>query len=325
MSEPIITTFMANNIRSLTWDGDELVDWAGGQRRFRLDGQETLSQRRYAYEFDAAIFAGDDALIYANYGTKGLVLRDGEILREINRSYYCANAYEYPVTLSSVNGRRVIIHCPDSYDRLDIEDFKTGKRLTAKTGREPDDFFHSRLCMSENSKYLLSAGWEWHPIDVIKVYDLELALDDPAHLDGDGLLPVIWAEEASAAFSLNGDLLVGLNDVEAEDGMDQVGGQLRVYDVPGKVLLSGISVDFKFGRIMPIGEDYVLNFYEHPRLVERKTGIVAQSWPDIACSASTSYIRKPNLGEPAPYIAIDLVRQRCAIADSEKITVITFA
>jgi hypothetical protein len=36
----------------------------------------------------------------------------------------------------------------DAYCRLDIEDLETGERLTAAPGREPGDFFHSRLAVA---------------------------------------------------------------------------------------------------------------------------------------------------------------------------------
>ncbi len=67
----------------------------------------------------------------------------------------------------------------NAYNRLEIEDARTGEPLTAGPEREPDDFFHSRLAVSPSGRYLLSAGWVWHPWGCLVVFDLRQALADP--------------------------------------------------------------------------------------------------------------------------------------------------
>ena len=96
MVDTVTHSFPAKGIRSLCWRGDELIDWVGGGRRFALDGAEHRAAVYYSYVFDAAIASPDGrfAVIYQNCGTKGLLLEDGKIVRELNRSYYCADAYE---------------------------------------------------------------------------------------------------------------------------------------------------------------------------------------------------------------------------------------
>lgn len=77
---------------SLVWDGDELVDWAGGGTRYSLDGTSVSARIFYAYPFDAAVASpsGKYTAIYTKRHTKALILRDGKLLREVNRSYYHA-------------------------------------------------------------------------------------------------------------------------------------------------------------------------------------------------------------------------------------------
>jgi hypothetical protein len=109
------SSFTATGIRSLCWRGEELVDWVGGCRAFALDGRERPSPVHYAYRFDAATASPDGryAVIYERLGTKGLLLHDGKCIREINRSYYHADAYEYPVALfRDAGGRLLLAHCP---------------------------------------------------------------------------------------------------------------------------------------------------------------------------------------------------------------------
>jgi hypothetical protein len=87
----------ARGVGSLVWDGESLVDWVGGGDRYFLDGEVASARRRYAYAFDAvaSLDGSPFSVIYTRCGTKGLVLRDGRLVREINRSYYQAGAYEY--------------------------------------------------------------------------------------------------------------------------------------------------------------------------------------------------------------------------------------
>src|SRR4051794_10682511 len=76
-------------VRSLCWQGDELVDWVGGER-YGLDGSVQRMQGGWGPFFDAAVAnpEGKYAVIYGRLGTKGLILKEGKLLREINRSFY---------------------------------------------------------------------------------------------------------------------------------------------------------------------------------------------------------------------------------------------
>ena len=61
--------------------------------------------------------------------TKALLFRDGRLLRELNRSYYHAESFEYPLTfLPLPNGRMGIVHCPDDVGVLEM---RTLRRVSA--------------------------------------------------------------------------------------------------------------------------------------------------------------------------------------------------
>lgn len=189
----------APGVRSLVWDGDVLIDWVAGGARYGLDGEVAAADVCYAYPFDAAVALPSSgfAVIYTRLGTKGLVLQDGKTLREINRSFYRADVYEYPIALFRLaSGRAVMAHCPQDYCQLDIEDLATGELLTRSSARKPDDIFHSRLAASPDGRFLLSAGWLWHPVDCVGLYDIEQALADPTHLDGSGICRQALADES---------------------------------------------------------------------------------------------------------------------------------
>jgi hypothetical protein len=217
-------SFPATGIRSLCWRGDDVIDWVGGGRALALDGTEQRASVCYAYRFDAATASRDGrfAVIYERLGTKGLVLKDGNILREIDRSFYHADDYEYPVALfCEPGGRLLLAHCPRSYCSVELEEAETGRQLTASAERRPSDFFHSRLVASPHGKRLLSAGWAWHPLGITEFFGVARALADPRHLDrGDRVSPYSGygglAEEGSACWLDDDRIVVGASD-EPED------------------------------------------------------------------------------------------------------------
>jgi hypothetical protein len=312
----------AQGVRSLVWDGDSLVDWVSGGTRFHLNGEVTERHVNYAYPFDAAVSSpsGEFAGIYTRTQTKGLLLRKGEIVREINRSFYQASKYEYPIALFRLpSGREVIAHCPDEYNRLEIDDLETGKRLTLQESRRPSDFFHSRLSASSDGRYLLSAGWIWTPVNAVRVFDLAEALKDSAQLDNSGIvIGEAWGDLANAAFLGNREVLLCVQGCEDDDRRSALCTRNLETGVQSAAIYSTQSL----GRMMAVGTDHVLSLYEHPRLLERATGDVVQSWPHIASGTQSTSI---TVGAATPpHVAIDADRTRIAIATEEKIAILQF-
>lgn len=318
----------ATDVRSLAWDRSGLIDWVGGAVLYQLDGKSDRPRINYAYGFDAVATStsGTYQVIYTRLGTKGLVLRRGEHIREINRSYYYANAYEYPVALFTLkDGREVLAHCPDEYCRLEIEDLESGACLTESEGRRPTDFFHSRLAASPSGRYLLSAGWKWHPVDSVHVFDVAAALSDPTHLDGEGLPLNVWGDESSATFLNDRRLAVA---VERERDDDSTAGtsaerDLRVCDLEGGTVLATIHPRQKVGTMMAVGEEYLLSLHEHPKLIHLASNEVVGSWPQINSGLQVSSILTDQSHIPPP-MALDPRNRRCAIAGNDRIHVLQF-
>jgi hypothetical protein len=319
----------ATKVRSLAWDGDDLVDWAGGATRYQLDGNNAAGTVNYAYEFDAVATSpsGEYQVIYTRLGTKGLILRRGKFVREINRSYYFANAYEYPVALFSLrDGREVLAHCPDEYCRLEIDDLASGERLTASGKRSPADFFHSRLAASPSGQHLLSAGWIWHPIDAVHVYNVATALMDPSHLDGVGLPLDAWADESSATFLDDRRLVVALEGIECDDdsaAKSSAPRDLRIFDLETGAVLATTHPVGKVGSMMAIGEHHLLTLHEHPKLIHIASSEVVYSWPEIRSGTQVSSILMDSNSVP-PAMALDLANRRCAIAGNGQIHALLF-
>ena len=324
-------------VASLVWQGDALVDWVGGGKAFYLDGKVKDPRIGWAYPFDAACATGDGryAIIYQRCGTKGLLLRDGKLLRELNRSFYHAHVYEYPVCIwRASDGRTLIAHCPQDYCRLDIEDADTGVILTNDNLRRRRDFFHSRLMVNPNGTRLLSAGWFWHPWSAVVSYDIGEALLDPKHLDSvENSAPasrnVGLAEEGSACWLTTERVLLGGTGEEdsspdpedvAEIGEPRCHARgIAIYDVVSRKYTKSLVFDEVPGTMMPVGNTHAVCFCGHPRLVSLESGEVIAGWDDLDTGKQvTSILWDMKL----PPLAIDSANRRFAVYGSENITVI---
>lgn len=312
--------------RSLLWLGDSLVDVAGGQASVALDGTTKPSTTSWAFDFDRVVAAPSGLrVLYTVLGTKGLVATSRHHVREINRSYYHANAYEYPVAVGLLtDGREVLVHCPDGYNRLTIETLARGERLCSATDNAPD-LFHSRLMLSPGGRYLLSAGWVRHPAGLAVVYDTLEALGDSAHLDSTGVLPNgSIAGEVEAACWLSPDLLaVSTNHEEGPLYQDSDGlppGQIGVWSLGEDDWVARNTFRGHTGTMHRLGH-HVLCLFDHPRLVDPMTARVVDEWPEIMTGRQGGSIIW-HLKDPVPPVAVDSARHRFAVAHNDLVLVV---
>ncbi|OPG09358.1 hypothetical protein B1R27_06225 [Streptomyces sp. GKU 895] len=314
--------------QSLVWDGDELVDVVGGGRRWGPDGVERPASVIYGSPFDRSVVSpsGRYSVIYAERGTKALLLDGDRLVRELNRSYYQADAYDYPVALGMLrDGREVLVHCPEEYNVLEVEDADSGERLT-DGDRQPKDVFHSRLAVSPDGTHLLSAGWLWHPYGVVEVFDLTSALTDPAVLDGRGVLPEnpgIVAEVASACWLDSDRVAVATTGEEPLDDEETPAlgpRQLGVWSLSAGRWIHRSTVDFCLGTLIPRG-DTVVSLYGHPRLLDVTTGAVVAEWPSVEVPRRDGSYGVTHI--PTPVAALHPDGTRLAVAQPDTIAVIT--
>jgi hypothetical protein len=329
-------SFPASDIRSLCWRGDELVDWVGGERVFALDGKEQRRKVNYAYRFDAATASPDGrfAVIYERLGTKGLVLHDGKVLRELNRSFYHAHAYEYPVALFHDPGGRLLLAYCSEYSRLELEEAESGRLLTVSSARKLSSYFHSRLTASPGGKRLASAGWYWHPQNFVLHFDVAKALVEPAHLDGlDWVSPDVSVEDDCACWLDDDRIVLSATDQpEQLEERNEVGAQprlhpkgLAVHDLASARCIRAFELDEPAGMIFAVGPHHVLSLYRHPKLIDLTGGKVLHVWTDLRSGLQTGSIVW-GLKDDAlpPPMGFDPVSKRFAIADGNGVTVIAF-
>lgn len=334
MSKEITIVLTRDVVRSLHWDGDNLIDWVNGDIHY-LDGvtpQKTYDSYKHYSRFDAAVVSpsGRFKVIYEKLDTKGLIMDGKEIVREINRSYYQADVYEYPVVLFQIpDGREVIAHCPEKYNKLEIDELETGKCLTQRDSK-PQDFFHSRLAVTEDAKHLISAGWQWYPFDWVEIYNLEQVLKEPALLDKSSSYFESSSEISGACFLNNTTLLLcsetGAEDFDEGEPEEERRSPMRpgtfgVVDLAAKKLTRTIPIPTKIGTMFALDDKHVLGVYEHPKVVNIESGEVVESWPELKTGKQMSSILQNS--EPIPPMAFDKENRRFAVAQDKTIKVLT--
>ncbi len=320
-----------NEPLSLNWQGDRLIDWVGGGNLFYLNGDFRHSQRGYAYRFDSAIQSenGVYAVVYEKLGTKALLLKNGEIIRELNRSYYQAGAYEYPIAfLMPRKDEYAIVHCPNEYNLIEIEMVETGERLTSFEGRNPNDCFHSRFRVSPGRKILLNTGWVWHPYGICQLYNLAHGLRDNSVFDRYNNSVPIESEVCSADF-LTDDLLVisstreaPLDEEEAADVVNLQSGQLALFSIEKNKFLKKNNIQHTPGTLIPLNERYVMDLYEYPKLLDMDSGQVIEKFEDINSGKQDLAIMHHI--DMVPPVAFDRFNKQLAIANGNKIELLKF-
>ncbi|HVG25760.1 MAG TPA: hypothetical protein VND45_16505, partial [Thermoanaerobaculia bacterium] len=321
----------ARDVRSLAWVGDSLIDVVAGGTRYELHGESTRGSVRWAYPFDAAVTApgSDFAVLYTRLGTKALLLKNGQLVRELNRSFYHAHRYEYPICLVPRGERTLLIHCPEVYNRLEIEDAESGERLTARKTKQ-EDFFHSRLTPNPSGTTLASAGWVWQPLNAIAYFSIDDALRDPAHLDAsDWAAPhsanLSYAEENSICWLDDRRAVVTATGEPEEPDDDATTPRLLpngviVYDTSARAVLSSVVLDQPAGNVVAVDDTHVIALFEHPRLVSLTDGRVEQEWPELATGRQASSI--VDVEQLPPAYAFDRRTRRLAVAQQDGIHVI---
>jgi hypothetical protein len=315
-------------VRSLVWEGNRLVDLVAGGASVSLTGETSRRVVNWSYPFDRALSSPSEQfqVLYSSTATKGIVTKAGKVLREIDRSFYWAAAYEFPVAVGALpDGREVLAHCPEGYNRLTIEGLADGEVL-ATAPEQAADVFHSRLSFSPDGRHLLSAGWVWHPVGVVRVFKVDEALTDPGYLAGEGVLPwrAVEGSVEAACWLTNARVAVFVDPDEEDFGNEGDGlrpGELGVWSLEDAQWASRTAIQGHLGTLHPFAGK-VLSLYNHARLLDTDTGAVEHEWPELLTGRQVSSI----LGQDTvPAIALDSRHSRFAVGRDDIVTVIQVA
>ena len=311
-------------LATLVWDGSDLVDVTSGMR-LRDDGSLSERTSTSAYPFDRAIGLRNRgtfwSVAFSNRQTKAILLKNGRVHREVNRSFYLAHVYDYPIALAlGLSEEVIVIHCPENFDTLEVQDAETGRMLAKRKTRQME--FHSRLAVSPSSKYLLDAGWFWHPVGGAWLCDLAdlLARSDS---DETGCSFLSGAEIDSAAFLDDDHVVITstdevINDEPAPSGIGT--RQLGLWSISTSSWRSRVDLNGPSGTLMP-WRDWVISFYERPKAIEISTGKIVHTWERIFSGKQVGSI---DLGDPPPpLIALDPQHGRFAVQVAGGVAVVS--
>jgi len=269
---------------------------------------------------------GQYAFIFERLTTKGLLLKNGKLLREINRSYYCASVYEYPAAFITFDGNTYLAHCPFEYCRLDFEEVETGEIVTNIAGRNPSDVFHSRLIASPDGRHLMVRGWAWHPVDKIELFNIASCFASPLMLDNATLWPDIGREMNTASFIDNKRVLIASTDEEPFDDEEPnpfPPKSIAVWNVYTNEVSDAIKVNGEFGNLFAIDHTYAWDMYKYPKLINITTGEIVGKCEEINSGVQCSSIMHSGIKNFAQ-ICFNRHTSKIAIKiDSQTIEVLT--
>lgn len=325
-------TIETNLLLTLDWLGNEVIDWANSGMCYSPDGSSRPlregSSYMFAHNFDSVISSpnGLYTFIYTKLGTKGILLKNGrELLREINRPYYYANAYEYPATFVEIDEKTYLVHCPFEYCRIDFEEVETGEIITNVPNRKTLDAFFSRLKISPDGRFLISKGWYWQPWDFVCLFDIKACMENPHVLDmRQPIGGSLYTELCTADFIDGERLLIGTStEGKDEDEHEDVPPEhLAIWNIMTKKFTNVVSVKVPFGNIFAINEHYCWDLFEFPKVIDLKTGEIVAKNESIDSGKQRSSIIWHL--KDLPKIAFNPRTKQVAISREKKIDVLTF-
>ena len=182
--------------------------------------------------------------------------------------------------------------------------------------------FHSRLALSGDGRFLLDAGWFWHPWCGACVFDLRQVSESPS-LIGENTAFSSNIEIDCAAFLGNKRLVVSSfpDDPDGDASPGDLGPrQIGVWSLDDRRWESKADLSEPTGLVMP-WKEWVVSFYGHPKLIELATGRIVHRWDKIF---SGKQIGPIELGDPPPPpIALDPNEGRFAVANSTGVTIVS--
>lgn len=320
-------TLKANYLNTISWFNNTIVDWGSAGTQYFLDG---TTKQLYKYHCTlpnaGAITSADGRynLIYTKLGTKALLLKDGELLREINRSYYCADVYEYPAAFVTIENVTYLIHCPVDYKQLDFENVETGEIITNIPGRKPADVFHSRLEISPDNRLLMTKSWVWHPVDIVQIFNLRDCINNPNLLDNEKLHINADTEICTASFIDDTKLLIGSSDEVYDEGAVLrllPPKHIAIYDLEKEQILNPVKVNGEFGNLFAINEHFAWDLFKFPKIIDIRTGEIVDQRKSINSGKRNSAISYSL--DKQPQIVFNRETKQIAISGKNKIEILT--
>lgn len=319
-------TLKANYLETISWFDNILIDWGSAGKQYFLNGKtRDLFKYHYTMNFDGCITSSDKryAFVYKRLGTKGLLFKEGDLIREINRPYYCSELYEYPAAFATLNNITYLIHCPIAYNQLDFENVETGELVTNIPDRKAEDVFHSRLEVSPDNKFLLSKGWVWHPVDIVHAFNLPDCIANPILLDNSKLYANDSNEFCTASFIGNDKVLIGSSNEVFNKSHPKClpAKSIAIWDLKTDQLSKPSIVHGEFGNLFAINEHFTWDLFKFPKIIDIRTGEIVDRCEDIDSGEQNSSIIHHL--KAVPQIVFNRQTGQIALTGNETIDVLT--
>lgn len=126
---------------------------------------------------------GDFLCLTQTLGDEGVVIetRTGRRTIRLQRDGYWSRASPFPATFVVWEGRTLLVHAT-AWNRLDVSDPSTGELLTErspttfKQGEQQPlhylNYFHGRLFVSPDHRFIADDGWVWHPVGEVRTWSM---------------------------------------------------------------------------------------------------------------------------------------------------------
>lgn len=233
------------------------------------------------------VLSNDDRYLFiANkYGQNGMVLdlKKKKKVLEIDRKSYHTEQTIFPALFAEIEEQTYFIGATD-WNHLDIFDLQTYEVRTNRSNKYGDeyylDYFYGQLHLSPDNRVLLSSGWGWSPISVIKLIDLREWLTVNVHepeLDSGlyhSVLSYYW--DRALCWVSNTRFAMLYNPLE-EDLDDDEYEQMQVKKSQKYILIYDVSEQDVVKRI--VFEDFSTNQYHEAtadcRLFYSENSIIA--------------------------------------------------
>lgn len=116
-------------------------------------------------------------------------LLDGKEILQLSRDDYHYDVSTYPLSFACIDQRIILIHGTE-WNRLDLTDILRGTSLTVRptpkynndssqntdepgTSKHYLDYFHGKLSVSPDQKWIVDSGWVWAPLGIARSWSLE--------------------------------------------------------------------------------------------------------------------------------------------------------
>jgi len=178
------------------------------------------------------------------------------IIKQLDRKKYCIEHCSFPLAFFEENNQTYLVYAED-WNVLQILHVESLDIITERKIYDYDketendkyvDYFHSKLQISPNNTWIISNGWVWHPVAILKgwnlqnwkninAYEVETNAVVDEYIGGYSWdRPLAWISENEFIYFAH----TGEEEIE---GLEKCSAYLRVYNMQQNAFTRNIKFD----------------------------------------------------------------------------------